>query len=160
MTIRSSKEYRELMQKVNNDLDFYTKTLEKATGKDKDIAQAEIQAVYLDVLRNTDDLVAMQRENIANLVMKQKLATVTKQELLKKAYENAEEVGDIEEIKQAESAMLEHVMNTNDDYKIFKAVNEGIKTLKGLEPKQITITNQNTDDGMVFDISDGVYTEE
>lgn len=145
------------MQKVNKDMDFYSKAVERATGIHKEEAGAEIQAVYLDVMRKTDDLVAMQRENIANLVMKQKVSDHIQQKILEKAYERATESGNEEEILLAENALLQYTMDTKEDYKIFKAVNEGIKTLKGLEPKVVTINTQNDDDALVFDITEGAY---
>ena len=154
---KNSKEYLELMSKVNKDIDTWSKTLQRVTGEDKEKAICEIQSIYLDNLRKADDLQALAKENVANLMTKQKMSTHLKEVLLEKAYQEAKESGDFEKVKDAEDALLEYSMDTEMDYKIFKAINEGVKTIKGLEPRQVTINTQEADDKVLFQDVSGVY---
>ena len=92
--------------------------------------------------------------------MKQKVSTELKRAMYQKALDKAEQSGDEDKINQVNQQIIDHLINTDTDYKIFKAVNEGLKTIKGLEPRKVAPGTHSTDDKMVFDIADGVYTEE
>ena len=160
ITTQASKDYRNLMEKVNQDMDFWSKQVQKVTGKDKDIVLCEVQSIYLDNLRKADDLQALAKENIANLMMKQKVSTELKRAMYQNQLKKAEQQGDEEAVNQVNQDILKHLVNTDADYKIFKAVNEGLKTMKSLEPRKVAPGSHSGDDKMVFDIEDGVYTEE
>jgi len=157
---KASQQYRDLTIAHNERTTKWAEALSKVRGLSVDEIQAEVIAFFLQELRNTDDLATMSKVNIATLTMKEQLKFETKKAHLERKYNKAIDEGDEQLAEIIYEEIIELLTDTEADYKKFKAINDAIKTMKSLEPKSITVNTQSQDDKMIFDIKDGVYTEE
>ena len=157
---KASKEYRQLESKTAEQMDNWSKAMAKVRGQTPEEVKNEISAFFLDSLRKTDDLPTLAKVNLATLEMKEQIKLDTRYKILQRKYEKAQSQADEEGMDSALAQIEELMTNTDADYKKFKAINETAKLLHSMKDKVVTVRTQDQDDKMVFDIKDGVYTEE
>ena len=139
--VKATKEYREIMTNVSSNIDLMSANLAKIDGRDKDDAINTISSLMIQNFKKADDLVALAKENVATLMTKKQLSD----HIAAKVAAESDEV---------DPKML---MVTDQDLKLFKAINEGIKTINSVKDKVVTHHVQNLDDKGVFKIEEGVY---
>lgn len=154
---KADKNFREIIQKVNEKQEKYTKSLSKYTDMSPEELDMQFQSCFIESFRQTDDLATMAKINIANLEANDYVKLMTKKKFFEKKYEKALNDGDEHKADALYEEMMEFLTDTDSDYKKFTAINTAIKTIKSLEPKVVTHLTQESDDSVFFQDVEGVY---
>ena len=149
---KASKEYQAMLVAADKTVAKYSSVVSRAVGKSKEEIGNEIQAIYLDNLRRADDIQALAKENIVNLMLKKQTSDYLREHMYKRALAEAEAADDTEEVAKIEAGMINDLMLDDDDLKIFNAINGAIKTIKSLEPRIVSQYSNMNDDNITFTV--------
>lgn len=130
--LQGEEQFKKLVEESLKEMDQLT-TIAVNAGLNPEKAKEKIASIYVRNLQQTDDLMALAKKNIAELM--------TRIELEKMVNPDTELLGD------------KYV-------KLFKLQNEALQLLHKLEGKVVTHKVQVDDDKMVFDVTEGVYKEQ
>lgn len=129
--IENSAEYKQLVEQSIREVEEMTNLAIKS-GMDAEKAREKIASIYLRNLQQTDDIVSLAKKNVAELMTRIQLdrAINVDEELVSDKY-----------------------------IKLFKLQNETLQLISRMEPRKLEHAVQLDDDKMIFEIKEGVYTE-